>query len=348
MNKTYDIFISFKNNDKMGQRTKDSVLAEKCYRYLVGKGFNVFFSNEELEINGKSNYSESIDDALDSSRFLIAVGCSKDHFESGWVRYEWDSFLNAIRSGVKLESEVFVLYADMKIPHELPWALRMQQAFDGNDDESFVRLSNYIENVARNTAHSPAVPNVGDLVEFGGYNWRVLDIQGNSALLLSDRVIEERWYHSEDVDITWEGCALRKYLNGDFYNINFNKDEKSCIAETNIVNSGNPWYGTDGGRNTNDKIFLLSLEDVVLYFGDSGQLRNRPSNGLFYISDKYSDARIAVDGKVLASWWWLRSPGLSPYGSARVRSDGNLDVAGRGVYSSGVGGGVRPALWINL
>ena len=55
-------------------------------------------------------------------------------------------------------------------------------------------------------------------ISFGGYNWRVLDIHNNRALIITEDIIEQRAYHDVYRDITWADCALRKYLNGEFYN----------------------------------------------------------------------------------------------------------------------------------
>ena len=186
--------------------------------------------------------------------------------------------------------------------------------------------------------------NVGDIIPFSKYSWRVLDIQDGKALILSERVIEKRLYHSSWAAVTWETCTLRQYLNGEFYN-SFSTEEKARIAETRIPNNNNPWYGTNGGNVTNDRIFLLSIEEVVKYFGDSGQLRNRPSNSA-YINDKYNSARIAQDGNGGASWWWLRSPGINSFYAASVDSDGSIYINRVNVVYGG--GGIRPALWLNL
>ena len=97
-----------------------------------------------------------------------------------------------------------------------------------------------------------------------------------------------------------------------------------------------------------DRIFLLSLEEAVNYFGDSGQLRSRPS-GAWGISDRYNNTRMALDLDGSAFWWWLRSPGDDPRHAADVNAVGGLALGGGGVFwSGGVGGGVRPALWLNL
>jgi len=147
MERKYDVFISFKNSDANGNKTIDSDVAHKLYKYLTDNGLKVFFSNVELEYIGKAQYTQVIDEALETSRFLIAVGCSYDNLNSQWVRYEWESFINDIRSGIKPDAEVFVLYQDITIK-DLPRALRQQQAFDANDENSYLKLSNFIINAS--------------------------------------------------------------------------------------------------------------------------------------------------------------------------------------------------------
>ena len=142
----HDVFISFKNSDENGRQTKDSEIANKLYDFLTDKGLRVFFSNVELEFTGKAQYTKVIDDALDTSRFLIAVGSNHNNLNSQWVRYEWESFLNDIRSGIKPNAEVFVfLVNDMRID-DLPRALRQQQAFDAGDKDSWEKLYRFIKN----------------------------------------------------------------------------------------------------------------------------------------------------------------------------------------------------------
>jgi len=59
---------------------------------------------------------------------------------------------------------------------------------------------------------------IGEIIYFSGYDWRVLDVQDNQALILSELVLETRSYNEKTKDITWEECSLRRYLNNDFYN----------------------------------------------------------------------------------------------------------------------------------
>ena len=205
-------------------------------------------------------------------------------------------------------------------------------------------------------------------ISLAGIEWRILDVQGDMLLLISEKILKRRSYNTKYVDITWEQCTLRKYLNGEFYNEL--GVAKSAIAVTHNSNPDNPWYGTSGGNSTTDKVFLLSLDEVVQYFGDSGYLKNKTRTrwsglGGNYISsdgdfvhDQYNKARKANDGSNEDSDWWLRSPGRSRNQAAYIGSFGDIHVGcyfdrGRvnlcdgGTCSRGAGG-VRPALWLKL
>ena len=195
----------------------------------------------------------------------------------------------------------------------------------------------------------------GSLYKFAGYDWRVLKSQDKRLLLLSEKVLETRPYHQPGSEITWERCTLRQYLNNDFYDSL--GESKLRIAETHNNNPNNLWYGTRGCDITADKIFLLNLDEVFKYLGDSGDYVNKrrkeysgnaKPDGNF-VNDQYNNARIAkgADGK--ACYWWLRSPGLTGnYCNyiACVYVDGGVSISGLDV--SAESGGVRPALWLNL
>ena len=195
-------------------------------------------------------------------------------------------------------------------------------------------------------------PSVGSIHNFANIDWRVLAVENNRALLISEKILENRPYNVEERDITWENCTLRKYLNGEFYNKL--GTAKSAIADTRNSNPNNQWFGTAGGNATTDKVFLLSLDELVKYFGDSGDLANKrkkdyygnPNPNGHCLDDQYNNTRIANYGNKGASWWWLRSPGYNSYNAAAVYYDGLVYVDGDGVYF--VSGGVRPALWLNL
>jgi len=193
---------------------------------------------------------------------------------------------------------------------------------------------------------------VGDVISLGGFQWRVLEIKGGQALVLSERVLEERAIHHVNKLMTWENCDMRKYLNGEFYD-KFSPQEQKKIVLTTVTDRPNPWYGNPCGNDTQDKIFLLSYDEVVRYFGDSGHLKNCIGVDHGYdlkhgdaISDDYNSVRIALNLNGFPAWWWLRSPGGMRGHATNGSTDGVIWMCGDGVHRKD--GGVRPAMWITL
>lgn len=203
-------------------------------------------------------------------------------------------------------------------------------------------------------------PNSGETIQFGKYKWRVLDVQNNKILIITEDIIEIRPYDAEFTDETWETCTLRQYLNGEFLH-KFTEEEQKRIAETKIHNSNNQWYGTWGGKDTYDKVFLLSLEEADRYFGGGGDYINErrkeydfdnaafnADGGGSCYSNAYDDRRQAKYGSEM-SFWWLRSPGILGSSAAFVFDNGGVGVFGLDNYSIlDVICGVRPVLWLNV
>ena len=187
---------------------------------------------------------------------------------------------------------------------------------------------------------------IGDIIEFGGQNWQVLDIQDGHALIITEnvKIIGPGHYNYILMSITWVNCSMRIYLNNEYLN-NFSTEERGRIRATSIENNRNPWFGTTGGGATIDTVFLLSAEEVVRYFGDSGQLQNRPT-GMTWISDMHDSARIGRDDAGNRAFWWLRSPGALPNLAAAIDANGVIWLYGTGVSNRPLG--ARPALWLKL
>jgi len=200
--------------------------------------------------------------------------------------------------------------------------------------------------------------NIGSIIPFGGYNWRILDIKDNAALIITEYIIEQRVYHDAYKDITWADCSLRKYLNGEFYD-KFNMADKSRIIPVINKNPDNQWYGTKGGADTRDSIFILSIEEVVCqYFGDSSsKLHNPGKNQRYWFErkDKNNSKRIArlEANKEWIWWWWIRTPGRVNIKAVYIHGDGNIGIQGNNILKGNISdgkctGGVRPALWLKL
>ena len=198
----------------------------------------------------------------------------------------------------------------------------------------------------------------GDKISFGNYEWRVLEVQNNTALIITEYIIEQRAYHNAYKDITWADCSLRKYLNSEFYD-RFTAAEKSRIIPVLNKNSDNQWYGSKGGSDTQDSIFLLSIEEAVCrYFGDSSsKLYNPGRNQRYWFErkDKNNSKRIVrLESRKEGSWWWwLRSPGRVNIKAVYIHGDGNIGIQGNNILKGNISdgeckGGIRPALWLKL
>jgi GNAT superfamily N-acetyltransferase len=186
------------------------------------------------------------------------------------------------------------------------------------------------------------------MTHFGGYRWWILDIRDGKALLLCDQVAEKRNYHERHEATTWADCSLRRYLNETFYTT-FSEADRSRILETRLSNMNNPWFGTNGGRDTTDKIFILSIDEAVKYLGDSGQYKNKSPNSRYFINDDFNDVRKSVSSDSLPSSWWLRSPGNNPDFASCVTVEGRIAVSGDFVNRDYFFvGGFRPAIWISM
>ena len=198
----------------------------------------------------------------------------------------------------------------------------------------------------------------GDKISFGSYEWRVLEVKNNTALIITEYIIEQRAYHNAYKDITWADCSLRKYLNSEFYD-RFSAAEKSRIIPVLNKNPDNQWYGTKGGTDTQDSIFLLSIEETVCrYFGDSSSKLYSPGKNQRYWferKDKNNSKRIArlEKRKEGSWWWWLRSPGRVSIKAVYIHGDGNIGIQGNNILKGNISdgeckGGVRPALWLKF
>lgn len=205
---------------------------------------------------------------------------------------------------------------------------------------------------------------VGNYVTFGEYpqttagedmtpiEWLVLARNGNKALLISRYGLDAQPYNIVYTDVTWENCTLRTWLNWTFYNKAFSSAEQSAILTTNVDNSKKQCYSgysTDGGNNTQDKVFLLSYAEANKYFGvtydNSSNTKSRVAPTAYAIAHGgWTSSSNKTADSTYAGRWWLRSPGRRQSNAASVFADGSLLDLSVGSGSASV----RPALWVNI
>lgn len=183
---------------------------------------------------------------------------------------------------------------------------------------------------------------IGDTITFGNYGgeditWLVLDKEDGKYLVISEYALDCKAYNDEFVDATWETCTLRSWLNDDFYNEAFLSSEQNYIVTTTVTADSNPEYDTNPGNDTQDKVFLLSIDELNTYF-DSEEAR------ICYPTDYAIDNGVNVKNN--ACWWWLRSPGVSRCIAVDVLDGGYVYSHGDSVNVDNIG--VRPALWLSV
>lgn len=179
--------------------------------------------------------------------------------------------------------------------------------------------------------------------------WRVLSVNGKDAFLLADQNLDCQPYNEECTDVTWETCTLRQWLNQDFYQNAFDSSEQSAIQKTVVVNSDNPYRGTEGGNDTSDKVYLLSIGEACnsaygFYHTNDEGLKTRQAKNTSYAKEcgAYNDTD---EGSVDNGWWWLRSPGSMSINAASVEPGGYDDNFGNvNIYDFAV----RPSLHLDL
>ncbi len=224
------------------------------------------------------------------------------------------------------------------------------------------------EGAAASEAKLAPFRTVGSYVVFGSYEqdndtgngkepieWLVLDYDAanHRVLLLSRFGLDVKPYNTKYVDITWKKCTLRAWLNGEFINNAFFTDEQGAILTTAVDNSKSQGSGrfeyTNGGNNTQDKIFLLSYAEANKYLGirwnDNDNMKSRISPTAYAVqAGAWTTDSTKTADDVAAGLWWLRSPGEFQDEAALVYFTGSLGC--NGVINDAVC--VRPALWINL
>ena len=256
--------------------------------------------------------------------------------------------------------------------------------YDGGGFEGDIRPAMWIEAkpAADASAYPSALPDAvvpGDTITFGHYEqdndtsngpeaitWKVLDVQDGKALVISEKIlarVRHRYVEDGHGAVTWETSRVRQWLSEDFFDAAFSDEEKTAVYLTNVKSEPNPDYtDTDPGKDTQDYVFVLGLEQYDAYFADDGDLFDAIAPytevarvGNPYAKDelvrtaKYYPMNNAVRGNAdgSAGWWWLRTVGQD------YAADGNfmmrVDAAGK---ADGVGSdadcGVRPAMWVDV
>lgn len=181
--------------------------------------------------------------------------------------------------------------------------------------------------------------------------WRVLSNSFDGLFVMSVKILDAKPYNSKYDKTTWETSSMRSWLNNDFCKTAFTRFDMYRIQTSTVVNEDNPFYGTEGGNDTKDRLFLLSFKEVTNRdYGFSSSTstteETRKAAGTDYA--KCAGVYVDRDAGTFAgdSYWWLRSPGSEASRAAYIHYM-PIDMIGAFYYGSDVDYnsiGVRPAL----
>lgn len=151
--------------------------------------------------------------------------------------------------------------------------------------------------------------------------WRVLNVNSSTMFVVADKGLDCKCYNDTYASVIWENCTLRNWLNNDFYGTAFSSSEQGAIVSQTVVNEDNPYCNTESGNDTVDKVYLLSLSEVIN--PDYGFCED---NGTYSVSRRIKASDFAYARGVSANTsteyagnccWWLRSQ-AEPYCATHI------------------------------
>ena len=216
----------------------------------------------------------------------------------------------------------------------------------------------------------------GDIITFGKFEqdgdttngkedieWQILEVEKDRILVVSKYALHCMPYNTEWNYRLWSQSSLRSWLNSEFVNESFTLDEWSSIPTTTVQNQGQP--------DTDDQVFLLSLEDAKKYFGEYQAYKTNMGHTYYFnqnlicsptqyainngatcteITQYILDERPFYSSDILGmtgTMWWLRDDDGTGYihyvSEIGIHGDNTSDVRGRG--KEGIPA-VRPAMYI--
>ena len=274
----------------------------------------------------------------------------------------FDDIIKGLRKAAKLgDVNAMIRLGELLSGTEEPLTKLLEKSYmEGYADGKNGKANRYLKEAdIKSTMDRAGFVNVkvGDVFTFGNYwqgkdksagkqpvEWQVLDVKNvnnvkfTKALVISKYGLINHEYNEECSDVTWETCTLRKWLNDTFIKDIFSPEEIKAVLLSDVSADKRPWYNTNQGNDTKDKLFLLSIEEVEQYFNSDEKRQCKPT--------EYAINNGALVYDYEHCCWWLRSVGDYNYIAANVREDGSIVTDDGEVDADNAS--VRPAFWLDL
>lgn len=178
---------------------------------------------------------------------------------------------------------------------------------------------------------------VGSTIKFGSYwqsksqsdgktpiEWRVLAINGNKTLLISEYALSCKPYSSVLLNTPWKNCTIKTWLNTSFLEEAFNPEEQAQIVSMP---------------------FLLNADETNRYFGNDLVRQCVPTEYANSNGSLTMHHNTLENGKN-ACYWWLRTHDNEQGNVAYVTDHGVIVPHARRFDCLNIG--IRPSLWLQI
>ena len=357
-------------NNKYGRRNMEKSKKKNAWRMLVSVFLVCFLIFDVLPIQKMkiTSMAKTTEVTLQNPRII------EDSSMEAGQKVTWDCIwfgsypqAEVVPSGnyIAIESK-YLQEGDTIVNDGLYTSLKNCSNWDSNGDVKFngekyrrIKKSDAIYSGISSTymkSYNWSDENTYHYFKYEPIKWRVLNIDGKNALLLADRVLDDRQYNTQNMrgmTVTWEDSTIRSFLNGydasqnqekidyenkqNFINTAFEIDEVEAIVSKTIKNDS--MYINRKENDTIDKVFLLSDSEIC-------ETDKAISYGFISDRQESDEARrgsSSVYAKAMGSqWnssskynlWWLRSSAGNSNGGAwnlyigswgTIGSDGGVD-----------------------
>lgn len=192
--------------------------------------------------------------------------------------------------------------------------------------------------------------------KYESIKWRVLAKENGKALLLSEFALEVKQFDDGAGNNNYYDSTIRAWLNGDFYDVAFDENQKTKIFTTEVDNGASTTFQKNNSfacENTFDKVFLLSVKDILNEnYGFSKTAEANDLKMRAKTPTDYAKSLGCSSGISSFNWgnccWLLRSPwddgGAWDTFTTIVNWNGNVD----GWFNEYTDTGIVPAIWIDI
>lgn len=155
---------------------------------------------------------------------------------------------------------------------------------------------------------------------------------------LTEESVPLAWYGERGPETELFYCHARYWCNTTFYGEAFSDLEKERILLSHLTNPDNPVHGVEGGPDSDDYVFFLSIEELDAYLPTRD---DRVASFTTYAEN------LPLQYGERDAYYWLRTPGICQFNAMYVVAQYGVETH----FGSDVGHnmvGYRPAMWITI